>query len=52
VQTFFLTNPHTAVHLACSLYLFPSEARHCELHKLSQLLDEAYEEGDDKAVAW
>jgi hypothetical protein len=27
--TYFLTNPHTAVPYACSLFLFPSEARHC-----------------------
>jgi len=26
-----------------SLFLFPSEARHCEFHKLCQLLDEAYD---------
>jgi len=51
MQTYFLTNPPTAVHHARSLFLFPSEARHCEFHKLCQLLDEACEEGDE-AVAW
>jgi len=50
MQTYFLTNPHTAVHHAHSLFLFPSEARHCDFHKLCQLL-ETYEEGDE-AVAW
>jgi hypothetical protein len=50
MQTYFLTNPHSAVHHACSLFLFPSETMHCEIHKLCQLPDEAYEEGDE-AVA-
>lgn len=50
MQSYFLTKPHTAVHHTRSLFLFPSEARHCEFHKLCQMLNEAYKEGDE-AVA-